>query len=40
MTDKKEEFKTHIKEPRWQQALSIIVALGLFAIWLWAIFHK
>ena len=37
MTDNDERFKTHIKEPRWQQAASLIIALGLFATWLWLI---
>jgi hypothetical protein len=40
MTDNDKEFKTHIKEPRWQQVVSLIIALGLLGIWLWAIFHK
>jgi hypothetical protein len=35
MTKKEEDFKTHIKEPRWQQIVSLIIALGLFGTWLW-----
>jgi len=33
------QFKTHIKEPRWQQWGSILLALGLFALWFWAVMH-
>lgn len=40
MTDEEEQFKTHIKEPRWQQVGSVIIALGFSALWLWLIFYK
>ena len=40
MTDHDEKFKTHIKEPRWQQVVSVILALALFGWWLWVILHK
>ncbi len=41
MTDDKDkkDFKTHIKEPRWQQVVSVLIALSLFATWLWVILH-
>ena len=39
MTKEKEDFKTHIKEPRWQQVGSAIIALGLFGTWLWFFLH-
>jgi hypothetical protein len=32
-----ERFKTHIKEPRWQQVVSIIIVLGIVAIELWLV---
>lgn len=32
-------FKTHIKEPRWQQVVSVMFALGLFLVWLWLVLH-
>lgn len=28
------EFKTHIKEPRWQQIVSVIVILAIIIAWL------
>jgi hypothetical protein len=31
------DFKTHIKEPRWQQIVSLIIAIGFFGLWLWLI---
>jgi hypothetical protein len=39
MTDKDKRFNTHIKEPRWQQAASVIAVLGVIAVWLWLILH-
>jgi len=39
MTDDKNDFKTHIKEPRWQQAVSVVIVLGIAALWLWVILH-
>ena len=39
MTDKDDNFKTHIKEPRWQQVVSVLVALVLVGIWIWAVWH-
>jgi cytoskeletal protein RodZ len=35
MTDNDDRFKTHIKEPRWQQVVSIVIILGIVAVWLW-----
>ncbi len=35
MADTDERFKTHIKEPRWQQLVSIGIVLGIVAVWLW-----
>jgi cytoskeletal protein RodZ len=35
MTDNDDRFKTHIKEPRWQQVASIVIILGIVAVWLW-----
>jgi len=35
MVDNDERFETHIKEPRWQQVVSVIIILGIVAIWLW-----
>ncbi len=32
-------FKTHIKEPRWQQAASIAIVLGVIGVWLWFALH-
>ncbi len=34
-----ERFRTHIKEPRWQQAASIVVVLGIIAVWIWLALH-
>jgi cytoskeletal protein RodZ len=39
MTDNDDRFKTHIKEPRWQQAVSVIIVLGILAVWLWFLLH-
>jgi len=33
MSDK-QDFKTHIKEPRWQQVVSVVIVLGIVALWL------
>lgn len=30
----KRQFRTHIAEPRWQQVASLIIVLGLVALWL------
>jgi hypothetical protein len=35
MAGNKKDFQTHIKEPRWQQIVSVILVLGIFATWLW-----
>lgn len=32
-----ERFKTHIKEPRWQQVASVVLVLGFLGVWLWAV---
>ncbi len=37
MADTDERFKTHIKEPRWQQIVSIIIVLGVVAAELWLV---
>lgn len=34
MTDDK-KFNTHIKEPRWQQVLSVLIVLALVGTWIW-----
>jgi cytoskeletal protein RodZ len=39
MTENNEHFKTHIKEPRWQQVVSIIIVLGILGVWLWFGLH-
>ena len=33
------DFQTHIKEPRWQQVVSVIVVLCIVAVWAYLIFH-
>jgi hypothetical protein len=35
MTGDNKEFKTHIKEPRWQQVASVIIVLAIVAVWIW-----
>ena len=35
MTDDKKDFKTHIKEPRWQQVASVIIVLVIVGLWIW-----
>jgi len=30
-----DRFKTHIKEPRWQQVVSLVIVLGIIALWFW-----
>ena len=37
MVDTDEPFKTHIKEPRWQQVVSVIIVLAVIALWLWLV---
>ncbi len=32
-------FKTKIKEPRLQQIVSVMIAFGLFLVWLWVVLH-
>ncbi len=39
MTNSEQDFKTHIKEPRWQQVASVIVAVVLIALWFWFARH-
>lgn len=39
MVDNDEDFKTHIKEPRWQQVVSVIIILVIVALWVWFIRH-
>jgi hypothetical protein len=39
MTENNERFKTHIKEPRWQQVTSVIIVLGVIAGWFWFVLH-
>ncbi|HEX7368410.1 MAG TPA: hypothetical protein VF261_02015 [Candidatus Saccharimonadales bacterium] len=31
----KNRFQTHIREPRWQQIVSVLVVLGIIALWIW-----
>jgi hypothetical protein len=38
MTDN-EDLKTHIKEPRWQQIVSVVIVLGVLGTWLWFVLH-
>ena len=38
MTDEK-DFKTHIKEPRWQQIVSVVIVIAIIGAWLWFILH-
>ena len=40
MTDDNKDFKTHIKEPRWQQIVSVVIVLAIFAAWLWFVLHS
>jgi hypothetical protein len=35
MADTDERFETHIKEPRWQQVVSVGIVLCVVAGWLW-----
>jgi len=35
MADDKQDFKTHIKEPRWQQVASVVIVLVIIAAWVW-----
>jgi cytoskeletal protein RodZ len=39
MTDEKRDFKTHIKEPRWQQVVSVVIVLAVVGVWVWIVFH-
>lgn len=39
MADTDGKFKTHIEEPHWQQVASVIFVLGVFAVWIWLVFH-
>lgn len=34
-----EKFTTHIKEPRWQQVVSILIVLGVVLVELWLFFR-
>jgi hypothetical protein len=34
MTEENKDFKTHIKEPRWQQIVSIIIVIAMIVIYL------
>ena len=38
MTDEDKD-KTHIKEPRWQQIVSVIIVLAVLGTWLWFTLH-
>jgi hypothetical protein len=40
MPDNDERFKIHIKEPRWQQIVSVVVVLVIVATELWFVFLK
>jgi hypothetical protein len=37
MTDNEKDFKTHIKEPRWQQIVSVLIVLAVIAVWIWLV---
>lgn len=37
MTPDDKHFETHIKEPRWQQIVSIIIVLSVVATWVWVL---
>lgn len=39
MVDEDKDFKTHIKEPRWQQVVSVIVVIVVVALWVWFLRH-
>ncbi|HXR49530.1 MAG TPA: hypothetical protein VN778_00680 [Verrucomicrobiae bacterium] len=39
MKKQQDNFRTHIPEPRWQQIVSVIVALFFIALWLWLAFR-
>jgi cytoskeletal protein RodZ len=39
MTGTDERFKTHIKEPRWQQVVSVLIVLGIVGVWFWLARH-
>jgi hypothetical protein len=39
MTNDDKKFNTHIKEPRWQQIVSIIVVVGIVGLWIWFALH-
>jgi hypothetical protein len=39
MPDNEKGFKTHIKEPRWQQIASVGIVLAVIGAWLWFAFH-
>jgi hypothetical protein len=35
------DFQTHIKEPRWQQVISVIGVICFVILWVWLAFiHK
>ena len=40
MSDNDKEFKTHIREPRWQQVASVIIVLGVVSVWTWVVLHR
>lgn len=31
-----QRFRTHIREPRWQQIASVVIVVLLVALWIWA----
>jgi hypothetical protein len=35
MADDGKRFNTHIKEPRWQQIVSVLIVLAIIAVWVW-----
>jgi hypothetical protein len=39
MTEGEKNFKTHIKEPRWQQVVSVIIVLVIVAVWICFLLH-
>jgi hypothetical protein len=34
-----DNFRTHIREPRWQQVLSVVVVGLMVILWIWLLLH-
>lgn len=40
MSDQNDDrFKTHIKEPRWQRAASIVIVAAILLLWAFLLLH-